>query len=92
MTTATSSRKPRPAAAKKTRKGPSESLYVWEGKDRSGRVVRGDMRAASESVVQSALRRQGIKITKIKKKRMLGSKKITEKERVEARYQRFRSM
>ncbi len=80
MTTATSSRKPRSATAKKAKKGPTESLYVWEGKDRSGRVVRGDMRAPSESVVQSALRRQGIKITKIKKKRMIGSKKITEKD------------
>ncbi len=44
-----------------------ETNYSWEGKDKSGKVFRGEMRAAGTVVVKTAMRRQGIRITKIKK-------------------------
>ena len=81
MATAAQSAKSRNASAtKRNRKVSNEALFVWEGRDKSGRTMRGDMRAQSEAVVQSTLRRQGIKATKIKKKRMFGTKKIKEKD------------
>lgn len=45
-----------------------EILFTWEGKDKSGKVVRGEVRAQTENVVQATLRRQGISVTKIKKR------------------------
>jgi type IV pilus assembly protein PilC len=52
------------AAVKTTAK---EFTFAWEGKDKAGKVVRGEMRAAGENVVQASLRRQGITISKVKK-------------------------
>jgi type IV pilus assembly protein PilC len=57
-----------------------EFVFEWEGKDRQGRVVRGDTRAAGENQVQTSLRRQGILVTKIKKRRMRAGKKIKPKD------------
>lgn len=56
------------------------NMYVWEGIDRANKKVRGEMRAASEAVVSNSLRRQGIKITKIKKQTFKGGGSIKEKE------------
>jgi len=56
------------------------STFSWEGVDRAGKKVRGEMRAASDSIVSSSLRRQGIKIVKIKKQTFKGGGSITEKE------------
>lgn len=52
--------------------------YFWEGKDRFGKEVKGEMRAAGTVIINSALRRQGIKVTKIKKAPSGG--KITDKD------------
>jgi type IV pilus assembly protein PilC len=52
-----------------------ETVYEWEGKDRNGKQVRGETRAAGENQVRSALRRQGVTPTKIKKRRMGASGK-----------------
>jgi type IV pilus assembly protein PilC len=57
-----------------------ESLFVWEGRDKTGRIVRGEMRAGGESVVAAALRRRGIAQPKIKKQVFSRGKKITEKD------------
>ena len=57
-----------------------EVVYEWEGKDRNGKVVRGETRAAGENQVQASLRRQGILPTKIKKRRMRSGRKITAKD------------
>jgi type IV pilus assembly protein PilC len=57
-----------------------ESIYAWEGKDRSGKTVRGELRAGGEAVVNVTLRRQGIMVTKVKKKAYRSGKKITEKD------------
>ena len=57
-----------------------ESTFLWEGKNKDGKTVRGEMRAASESVVQTTLRRQGITNTKVKKVRFKTGGKVTEKD------------
>ncbi|MEQ1666931.1 MAG: type II secretion system F family protein [Sulfuriferula sp.] len=55
--------------------------YSWEGTDKSGKAVKGEMIAGGEAVVSSTLRRQGISVKKIKKKGSLGgNKKITGKD------------
>ncbi len=57
-----------------------EVLYAWEGKDKQGKTVRGELRAQGEAVVNATLRRQGIIVTKVKKKSYSTGKKITEKD------------
>ena len=52
-----------------------EAIFVWEGKDRAGKKVKGEMRAGGESVVNVTLRRQGINVTKVKKKRFSTTRK-----------------
>ena len=55
--------------------------YLWEGKDKKGKVVKGEMRAAGDSFVSATLRRQGIVVTKVKKQSAFASKgKITDKD------------
>ncbi len=44
-----------------------EIQYSWEGKDKTGKVVKGEMRGAGEASVSAHLRRQGIQVSKIKK-------------------------
>lgn len=61
-----------------TEKKIKEINYSWEGKDKSGKEIKGEMRAAGTVVVTSTLRRQGIKVTKIKKVQSGG--KITDKD------------
>lgn len=63
-----------------TASGSKEAVFEWQGKDRNGKIVRGEMRAMGENQVQASLRRQGILPTKIKKRRMSGGKKITTKD------------
>jgi type IV pilus assembly protein PilC len=55
-------------------------LFTWEGKDKTGKVVRGEMRAATENVVQAALRRQGISVLKIKKRSFGRGAKVKQKD------------
>ena len=55
-------------------------VYEWEGKDRHGKVVRGELRASGDNQVQATLRRQGVFATKIKKRRMRAGKKIKPKD------------
>lgn len=57
-----------------------EFTFQWEGKDRAGKVVRGEMRAGGETVVTATLRRQGINVSRIKKRRLKGGKRIVEKD------------
>lgn len=53
-----------------------EFIFEWEGKDRSGKLVRGELRAAGEAAVSANLRRQGVLVTKVKKRRTSGGKSI----------------
>jgi type IV pilus assembly protein PilC len=57
-----------------------EIVYAWEGKDKSGKTVRGELRAGGEAVVNVTLRRQGVMVTKIRKKKYRSGKKITGKD------------
>lgn len=58
-----------------------EFTFAWEGVDKKGKKVRGDMVAAGDAVVNATLRRQGISVTKVKKQSGLkGAKKITQKD------------
>jgi type IV pilus assembly protein PilC len=58
---------------------PKEFLFLWEGKDRAGKSVKGEMRAPGDAAVSAQLRRQGITVSKVKKSTSRG-KKITEKD------------
>lgn len=70
MATATKQRKP----------DVKEHLFLWEGKTKDGKSVRGELRAASPTVVQSTLRRQGVTVTKTKKQSFGGGGKVTDKD------------
>jgi type IV pilus assembly protein PilC len=62
-----------------TTKAP-EFVFEWEGRDRNGKTVRGETRAAGENQVMAALRRQGVTPAKIKKRRMRSGQKIRPKD------------
>ena len=57
-----------------------EAIFVWEGRDRGGKVIKGEMRAGGKNVVHATLRRQGINVTKVRQQRLGGGKRITEKD------------
>src|SRR5689334_10300026 len=57
-----------------------EYTYLWEGTDRNNRQVRGEMRAASETVVTTTLRRQGIRIAKLRRQSFRGGRRVSEKD------------
>jgi len=61
-------------------KGPKETTFQWEGKDKGGKTVRGEMRAGGEAVVNATLRRQGILVTKVKKQKLGGGGRVTDKD------------
>ena len=65
------------AAAAKSIK---DIVFEYEGKDKNGKIVRGEMRAGGEAMVSASLRRQGILTTKIKKRRMSGGRSIKQKD------------
>jgi type IV pilus assembly protein PilC len=58
----------------------SLATFNWEGKDKSGKIVRGEMRAASPTVVRTTLRRQGILVTKVSKQSFRSKGKVTDKD------------
>ena len=55
-------------------------VFEWEGKDKNGKPVRGEMRAGGEAMVSASLRRQGVMVNKVKKRRMSGGKSIKQKD------------
>ncbi len=65
------------AAAVKSLK---EIVFEWEGKDKNGKVVRGEMRAGGEAMVSASMRRQGVLVTKVKKRRLSGGRSIKQKD------------
>lgn len=71
----------KPAApAKKADPSIKEHTFIWEGKDKTGKIIRGELRATSETVVQATLRRQGVLVTKVTKQRFKRGGKITDKD------------
>ncbi len=59
---------------------PKEFLFVWEGKDRQGKTQRGEIRAGTEAIVNASLRRQGILVTKVKKRKLARGRSIKSKD------------
>ena len=68
------------ATAAAAKGGPKEFTFLWEGKDKSGKVVRGEIRSAGENMVQASLRRQGISVSKVKKQKLGGGGSVSEKD------------
>ncbi len=50
-------------------KKPKLDIYTWEGVDKQGKKVKGEMEAASVALVNTSLRRQGINPLKVGKRR-----------------------
>ena len=61
-------------------KGPKEINWAWEGKDKQGKTVRGELRASGDAVARSTLRRQGIMVGKIKKQSPGRGGKVSDKD------------
>jgi len=62
------------------RKESKEFVFSWEGRDKSGKVVKGEMRAGGEALVNAILRRQGINVLKVRKQRASRGRRITDKD------------
>ncbi|HEY8094794.1 MAG TPA: type II secretion system F family protein, partial [Methylobacter sp.] len=67
-------------SAQKAASTTKESIFAWEGKDKTGKAVRGELRAISETIVNATLRRQGVLVTKVKKKSFSSGKSISDKD------------
>lgn len=67
------------AAATARKPDVKEFNFSWTGTDKSGKTVRGEIRAAGEEHVNATLRRQGIKVTSLKKQK-LGGGSISDKD------------
>src|SRR3954465_2644086 len=57
------------ATAETPTAGKKELTFAWEGKDKQGKTVRGEVRAASVALVNATLRRQGISVAKVKQQK-----------------------
>lgn len=57
-------------------KAPAGHYYEWTGKDRRGKVIKGELRARGEAAATAQLRRQGVIVTKIRKRRVSKGRKI----------------
>ncbi|OIO79919.1 MAG: type II secretion system protein F [Hydrogenophilaceae bacterium CG1_02_62_390] len=68
-------------ALAKTAKTVAEIPFIWEGTDKLGRKLKGEMLAAGEAVVRQSLRRQGITASKVRKQGLFSqAKRISEKD------------
>jgi type IV pilus assembly protein PilC len=68
------------AASASASKKVKDFIFEWEGRDRNGKPVRGELRAGGEAMVSASLRRQGILVSKVKKRRISGGKAIKGKD------------
>ena len=57
-----------------------EFTFNWEGKDKAGKTVRGEVRATGEAAVNATLRRQGILVSKVKKQKSSSGGTVSEKD------------
>lgn len=73
MATTTSARRP-------SLLRPKEELFQWEGKDKSGKRIRGEMRCSGENIVHVTMRRQGVVVTKVRKQKLSRGRRITDKD------------
>ncbi len=68
------------ATAAARRPDVKEFNFTWTGTDKGNKTVRGEMRASGEAQVNATLRRQGIKVVGIKKQKLTGGGRITDKD------------
>jgi type IV pilus assembly protein PilC len=63
-------------------KATKEVTFAWEGTDKKGKKIKGEMKATGEAFVNATLRRQGVNVTKVKKQSGFGAKKgkVSEKD------------
>jgi type IV pilus assembly protein PilC len=57
-----------------------EYTFVWEGVDRNNKPIRGELRAVSQTVASTNLRRQGIRVLKIKRQTYKGGRSVSDKD------------
>jgi type IV pilus assembly protein PilC len=59
-----------------------DATFLWEGMDKRGKKVKGQLQAGGEAMVNSQLRKQGITVTKVKKQSAFfkSARRITEKD------------
>ena len=57
-----------------------DQTFVWEGVDRNNKPIRGETRAVSQTVATTNLRRQGIRVLKIKRQAYRGGRSISDKD------------
>ena len=59
-----------------------DSTFLWEGTDKKGKKIKGQMLAGGQAQVSAHLRRQGITVTKVRKQNVLfaRTKRITDKD------------
>jgi type IV pilus assembly protein PilC len=57
-----------------------EFLFEWEGRDRQGKPVRGELRSAGEAAVGAHLRRQGVTVLRVRKRRLPSGRAIRRKD------------
>lgn len=62
------------------KKEAQDLTFVWEGQDRTGKTVRGEVRAPGEALANVILRRQGIRVRKLKRQRLGRGRKVTDKD------------
>ena len=58
----------RTAVKQPVRSGDAMEIFVWEGKDKRGTVMKGEQPAKTANLVRAELRRQGINPTVVKPK------------------------
>jgi type IV pilus assembly protein PilC len=68
------------AAASAAKVQIKEVIYLWEGKDKSGKIVKGQMRAGGTALVNVTLRRQGIVVTKVARQRIGRGGRVSDKD------------
>jgi type IV pilus assembly protein PilC len=68
------------AAAAARKPEVKEFNFTWVGQDKSGKTVRGEMRASGEAQVNAVLRRQGLKVVEVKKRKMARGGSISDKD------------
>jgi type IV pilus assembly protein PilC len=68
------------AAASAQKVQVKEATYLWEGKDKSGKIIKGQMRAGGTALVNVTLRRQGIVVIKVAKQRIGRGGRVSDKD------------
>lgn len=57
-----------------------DPLFAWEGKDKAGRSVQGELRAATLAAAGAQLRRQGVTMARVRRKFGWRKRRITDKD------------